>query len=352
MSLNFIFSNDILTIVGEKGNAFPISKSHHQYNAVRKLLFDPNATEVDVINLIEQDFIENAKVNDDQNYIDREFNSPNFAGLDCNNSPVYIAKGKLSDFLTEAKGRITIVHGQLYYEGQVMHDSIRGRVDQFIALGLPFDKLLRFAEKVYDVESMKVRDGLLTFLDNKSLPITDDGCFLAYKSVTEDYLDKWTGDFDNSIGNVVWMNRKDVNDDPNKACSDGLHVGSLEYVRSYCSFNDKVIIVKVDPRDAVSVPKNDVTKMRVCRYEVVADFTGRYINAYVEKDDYNLNNDTKDNDDIKKDIEKDYDWSAIEDEPQSIDTNKKVYEDYNQTKSRCKNLLNKLKRMLGGTDSS
>jgi hypothetical protein len=55
-------------------------------------------------------------------------------------------------------------------------------------------------------------------------------------------------------------------------------VGSEEYATS---FGQRTVIVKVNPRDVVSVPLDcDCQKMRVCEYEVTADYAGSMRQTY------------------------------------------------------------------------
>ena len=83
--------------------------------------------------------------------------------------------------------------------------------------------------------------------------------------------------FDNSVGQVCEMPRSKVDDNRSVGCSAGLHVGALDYVASYGSpeAEDNIIIVKINPRDAVSVPTDSShQKLRTCRYEVVGLYEG------------------------------------------------------------------------------
>jgi hypothetical protein len=122
-------------------------------------------------------------------------------------------------------------------------------------------------------------------MQHKDLPLTPDGHFLAYKAVRNDFKDKYSGNFDNSVGNIVEVSRCDVNPDRNTHCGSGLHVGSIDYVLGYgnnChkddngnvytqNDGDQVIVCKVNPRDVVSVPTDSrYQKLRACRYEVVS----------------------------------------------------------------------------------
>lgn len=67
-------------------------------------------------------------------------------------------------------------------------------------------------------------------------------------------------------GAFVSMPRNFVEDDPEAACSYGLHCASKEYAKSYGT----VMTVMVDPADVVSVPyQHNSAKCRACRYEIV-----------------------------------------------------------------------------------
>jgi hypothetical protein len=109
---------------------------------------------------------------------------------------------------------------------------------------------------------------LYGFLEKNNLPITPDGSFLAYKRIRQDYKDVYTGTMDNSVGKVVEMERNRVDDDQNRTCSTGLHFCSHGYLSHYSG--ERIVIVKINPRDVVSIPTdyND-SKGRACRYEVI-----------------------------------------------------------------------------------
>jgi hypothetical protein len=118
--------------------------------------------------------------------------------------------------------------------------------------------------------SYRARNELVGFLDACELPITDDGCFMAYKKIRANFTDVHTGTFDNSPGTTVKMNRRDVNEDPTQACSAGLHVCSYSYLSHFSG--DRIVSVKVNPRDCVAVPRDySAAKMRVCEYTVIAE---------------------------------------------------------------------------------
>jgi hypothetical protein len=134
--------------------------------------------------------------------------------------------------------------------------------------------LAKFIENLMQNPSQAAREELYQFLEACNLPLTPDGCFLAYKRVRADYTDCHTGKMDNRVGNIVWMSRHLVDPDRHRTCSQGLHVCSRSYLQHFGGA--RTIVCKVNPRDVVSVPAdyND-SKMRVCRYEVVSEINER-----------------------------------------------------------------------------
>ena len=176
-----------------------------------------------------------------------------------------------------AEGKVTVTDGVLRYDGEEIHNSLTERIMGMMRNGFPFEPMIKFLANVLENHSNRAVQELYTFLEHKNLPITEDGCFLAYKAVTSDYKDKWSRTIDNSVGETVSMQRRKVNDDCGVGCSDGLHCGALEYVEGYRSehYGDRVVIVKVNPKDVVSVPTDcECQKVRTCEYQVIADYEG------------------------------------------------------------------------------
>lgn len=165
---------------------------------------------------------------------------------------------------------VTVAGGMVYYKGQVIHNAVAERIIQFMAENLPAEPLILFLENLMQNSSRHSVEQLYRFLENQKLPITEDGCFLGYKRVKDDWFDFHSGTIDNSIGKVIEIERNLVDDDFSHDCSYGLHVGSIDYVRGFNS-GGHVLVVKVNPRDAVAVPAEDHTKIRVCRYEVLEE---------------------------------------------------------------------------------
>ncbi len=175
-------------------------------------------------------------------------------------------------------GKVELNDGAITYEGEVIHNSLTNRILDFVKEGLPFEPLMNFLGNLMLNPSKRAVDELYDFLEAGELPITEDGYFLAYKNVNDNYMDIHSGTFDNSIGKVCKMPRNKVNDDKNETCSDGLHFCSIKYLPHFsASEGGHTMIVKINPRDCVSFPVDyNNTKGRCCEYEVVAEYTGDY----------------------------------------------------------------------------
>lgn len=174
------------------------------------------------------------------------------------------------------EGKVQVVHGVVQYNGKPISNSFTERILRHIAEGLPCKHLCLFLENLLQNPSRHAVNELYNFLVHRNLPITTDGCFLAYKTVDENYMDWHTHKVDNHVGCVNEMPRNEVDDEWRNACSSGFHVGALEYVTGSDGFHvgeGHLMVVKVDPRDVVSVPLNECTKCRTCKYTVVDEMT-------------------------------------------------------------------------------
>jgi hypothetical protein len=227
---------------------------------------------------------------------------------------------------TFSDGLVEIKNGQVLYEGEEVHGSISKRILEFMSKGLPFQPLVNFLNNIMENPSMQSQKELYDFLEHEHLPITEDGHFLAYKAVRSDFKDKYRGVFDNSVGQVCQMQRAKVDDDRGRGCSNGLHAGALNYVAGYGSLEagDRIVIVKINPKDVVSVPSDsNCEKLRTCRYEVVGQYEGELLKplykANFSEDDYD------DEDDYLNDYDENY-WDQFDDEDED-DEDDADYED-------------------------
>ena len=173
------------------------------------------------------------------------------------------------------QGKITVQNGAIYYAGQPLHNALTNRVLQQMNEGFDVQPMLTFLENLMQNPSKRAVDELYGFLEQNSLPITEDGHFVAYKRVRDDFKDFYTGKMDNSVGAEVSMNRNQVDDDKDRTCSEGLHFCSLEYLPHYHSNQGRIVIVKINPADVVSIPSDyNNAKGRACRYVVIEEYLG------------------------------------------------------------------------------
>lgn len=184
-----------------------------------------------------------------------------------------------------SEGAIIVDHdtGTVLIDGVEVHDSITDRIVGFCQKNVSYLPLLAFWRNIQENPSYESKKHLFLFLEANKMPITDDGCFLAYKKVKYDHdrnlVDCHSGTFCNNIGSVITMDRNMVNPDRQTTCSTGLHVAAYDYAQN--SYSGHVLLeVKVNPRDVVAVPSDySNQKMRVCRYEVMSINSGKEINT-------------------------------------------------------------------------
>lgn len=181
-------------------------------------------------------------------------------------------------------GRVEVVGDNVYLDGEIVHNVVAQRLVEHVKKGIPVDHLMRFIERLYANPSKNSVDQLYNFLEHVGLPITTDGHVLGYKGIRSNFYDKHSGKILNSVGSVIEMPRNKVADDPNNGCSYGLHIGTLDYARSW---GDIVVLVKFDPADCVSVPNDsNHQKLRVCKYEVLSVYDGdKVLSGAVYNDD-------------------------------------------------------------------
>jgi hypothetical protein len=168
---------------------------------------------------------------------------------------------------------IEVKDGNLYVFDEPVHSTLATRVLSFLEAGLDCVHLFKFILKLNLNPSKRAVDELYTFLEHRALPITDNGNFLAYKAVREDYSDKYSGKFINTIDAVLEMPRNKVDDDKNVGCSYGFHAGTVEYAKEFLGGQGHLMIVEINPSDVVSIPTDcQYQKLRTCKYKVVGEY--------------------------------------------------------------------------------
>ena len=172
--------------------------------------------------------------------------------------------------LSYGKGNVSIEGEILFWKGKELNTGLAVRMIQMLQEGFPIEPMVLFMENLMSNPSKRGVQELYGFLEKSNLPITPDGHFLAYKKVRSNYFDVHSGTMDNSVGNVLEMERNEVDDNKDQTCSTGLHFCSMSYLNHFGG--ERTVIVKINPRDVVSIPAdyNDA-KGRTCRYEVIGE---------------------------------------------------------------------------------
>ncbi len=182
--------------------------------------------------------------------------------------------------LNYGAGNVSIQGETLFWKGKELNTGLSVRMIQMLQEGFPIEPMVQFMENLYQNPSKRAVTELYGFLEKGNLPITPDGHFLAYKKVRTDYTDVHSGKFNNSVGQVVEMERHDVDDNKDNTCSTGLHFCAMSYLS--CFGGERTVIVKINPADVVSIPSdyNDA-KGRACRYEVIGELAVDPKDAFV-----------------------------------------------------------------------
>ena len=264
--MNFAFINGVAVIFKDDGSYVECDDTHPEYSRVLECIKEKNFDEA--IKLCEQD-------------LEKKINEK------------YKEDGVVYDAKTES----------VYINGELQHSHIATRIAEHAKANLPFEHLLKFIERLNKNPSYNSRMELYNFLESKHIQITDDGCFLGYKSVRANFTDWHSGKFDNRIGQTPSVPREEVDDNPNNACSSGLHVGNYEYASSfYCGSDRQLLMVKVDPSDVVSVPTYACNKLRCCKYEVISLCKNK-LEKNIYRDDLSS---------VDEDYEDSYEWEEDE----------------------------------------
>lgn len=139
-----------------------------------------------------------------------------------------------------------------------------------------FTKFLERLAPVIKDRLHSVED-LMKFMETAELPIADDGSILFLKRLkfhgTEDgkrvFVDCHSGNIRQWVGCKVQVREDLVDPDRRQDCSNGLHVASMSYIRTFGG--NVTILGKVAPEDVFAVPEYNTNKMRVAAYHIIAE---------------------------------------------------------------------------------
>jgi hypothetical protein len=169
-------------------------------------------------------------------------------------------------------GELEVFDNEVLFQGEPLHNAAVDRLLALMTQGFDVKPLVNFLNRVVNNPDARAVTGLYAWLERGNLPISPDGCIIAYKLVRQDFMDHYSGKFDHTPGNIVSQSRFKCDPDPDRTCSSGLHFCSAAYLPHYGGGNSKIVLVKVDPADVVAFPHDyDISKGRCCRYEVTQE---------------------------------------------------------------------------------
>lgn len=213
--------------------------------------------------------------------------------------------------LTRLSERVSFDGSNILFDGDILDNAVAKHIIRIMNEGGSQDSykaLVNFMEKLYTNPSEKSRDTLYDFIVRHGITIDPDGDFYVYKGVRADGKSinsgfgivngvSMNGHLPNSPGSVLEMPRAKVDADTAVGCSTGLHAGSYEYATWFA--RGMLLLVKVNPRDVVSVPDcTSFSKIRVCRYKVVTQTLVKMENTTASLDE---------DDDWQSDYDSDFD---------------------------------------------
>lgn len=189
---------------------------------------------------------------------------------------------------------IDVEAGVITYNGEVLRSYLVQRILKMMDEGFNIEPLTLYLAHLLTNPSKRAIDELHGFNEYGQMPITPDGCFIAFKRISGWY-DTYTKTVFNkpaalmdaedmgmlpyttNLGvtvsiedslTTVSMARNRVDDNSERTCSEGLHFCSQEYLKSFSG--DKIVVLKINPRDVVSIPVDyNNTKGRCSKYQVL-----------------------------------------------------------------------------------
>lgn len=186
---------------------------------------------------------------------------------------------------------VSIRGGKVFYEGEELHSALADKIVDLFEAGENYQPFVLFLEKLKSNPEPHSAENLYRWLmaDPGGFVIADDGDLIVYKGVESDFKSGHSGNairngeqlinsrIPNVPGDIIEMDRRDVEHDPANPCASGLHVGTWKFVERY----SVILKVKLDPKYVVSVPTDcGGQKMRVCRYQVIEQITERIDTEY------------------------------------------------------------------------
>lgn len=171
-------------------------------------------------------------------------------------------------------------NGKGFLNGKPMNsNAVLRKISYLWENGLPIDPMVKFFNNVLQNPNPEAVEDLYLFLENGTFTLTEDGCFLAWRKVDYDYLSYHPnpdGTRNRNIpGSIITKDRDECDSNRNNTCSRGLHFCSWAYLPCYHGGQGRTMLVKINPKNVVSIPTDyNKAKGRCCEYEVIREVVG------------------------------------------------------------------------------
>lgn len=187
--------------------------------------------------------------------------------------------------LQQVPGITVNADGSVSYEGRPVPHQLAAQITQLLRDNFDLSMWARFVHNLFANPSYRSMQELFGWMQANGLTVTEDGHFLAWKRVREDYTSFHDGTTMNKVGTFVEMPRNAVDDDSDNTCSYGLHFCSQSYLPHYSGGQGRVLLLKINPADVVSIPTDyNNAKGRACKYFVVDEVHGEARQQVEEKE--------------------------------------------------------------------
>lgn len=204
---------------------------------------------------------------------------------------------------------ISIKDGFLYYKDEKLPEDclLVRHVVKSLMLGIKSNSYLNFLNRVMANENKAVRKELFLFLEHGNFPIHEDGRFSAYKKIAPDRKDFYTGKIEHIEGEMLpRLSVKEVDFTRDNTCSKGYHFCAFDYLNSYRSRDEYILIeVIIAPEDVLTIPSDyNNKKGRAFTYEVGPELDKK-LRSIEHKDD-RMFEDSMTDEDCDEDDDDDY----------------------------------------------
>jgi hypothetical protein len=194
------------------------------------------------------------------------------------------------------RNEITVVDGVVMYGNNEMHNALTDRLLAMMRDGFSIEPMIALLKNLMSNPTKTAIDEFYLFIETNKLPITEDGCILAYKRVDDNYRDSYTHEVVNKPASLMTENELTsgpwkagsvttevvngqtvvsmpvslVDADRARECSVGLHFCSLSYLGNFYAGSGHIVMVKVNPADIVAIPRDyNNTKGRCWKYTII-----------------------------------------------------------------------------------